>query len=116
MFAEHYGSIITRPLSKKWITKERGYVHFSRFSEQRLFNIVVPVLERFKETAFAVQMIMQSFSLVPISSVENKLQELLPFLTNMDFHNESTSAQTKLNCLYLFRKVLTADAEEGQDQ
>ena len=37
-FSELFGSILTKPLSKKWLTKEKGYNNMSRFYEQRLFN------------------------------------------------------------------------------
>ena len=68
-FTELYGTIITKSLSKKWLTKERGYKHIFRFYEQRLFNQVYPVLEKYREISFGVLMIMQSCSLVPLSMV-----------------------------------------------
>ncbi len=39
-FANVYGAVITRGLSKKWIVKERGYHNLSRFSDQRLYKQV----------------------------------------------------------------------------
>ena len=50
---------------------------------------------------------MQSCNLVPISMVQNKLDELLPLLTRANIVQESKSVQVKMNYLYLFRKVLT---------
>ena len=48
-FADLFGAIVTKPLSKKWVTKEHGYKHIFRFCEQRLFNQLYPVLARYKE-------------------------------------------------------------------
>ena len=106
-FADRFGSIITKSLSKKWVTKEHGYNQIFRFYEQRLFNQLYPVLIRFKEKDIGLQLIMQSFNLVPVSMVQNKLDELLPLLTRANLMQESMSVQVKMNYLYLFRKVLT---------
>jgi hypothetical protein len=106
-FADLFGAIVTKPLSKKWVTKEHGYKHIFRFQEQRLFNQLYPVLARFKERDIGLQLIMQSCNLVPISMVQNKLDELLPLLTRANIVQESNSVQVKMNYLYLFRKVLT---------
>lgn len=57
-FAERYESIMTKPLSKNWVTKERGYTNLNRFADQRLFNQLYPVLERHRESSFGVQMIL----------------------------------------------------------
>ena len=79
-----FGNIVTKPLSKKWLTKENGYENIFRFYEQRLFNHLYTVLEPLRETNFGVQMILQSCSLVPMSMVQGKLTELLPFIARLN--------------------------------
>ena len=37
-FSDLFGTILTKPLSKKWVNKEHGYTALFRFYEQRLFN------------------------------------------------------------------------------
>mmetsp|Transcript_27855 Transcript_27855/g.37219 ORF Transcript_27855/g.37219 Transcript_27855/m.37219 type:complete len:95 (+) Transcript_27855:1100-1384(+) len=58
LFAGFFGKVITKTLSKKWATKERGYTNLSRFADQRLFNQVYPILEGHKESSFAMQLIL----------------------------------------------------------
>lgn len=67
------------------------------------------MLERYREISFGVLMIMQSCSLVPLNMVQSKLTELLPFMTKMNSDEINSSEQVKLNYLFLFRKVLTAN-------
>ena len=71
------------------------------------------MLEKFRETSFGVQMILQSCSLVPLNMVQGKLTELLPFMTRLNSSELSSSTQVKLNYLFLFRKVLTAKDESA---
>lgn len=111
-FADRFGSIVTKSLPKKWVTKDRGYHTICRFYEQRLFNQLYPVLLRFKEKEIGLKLIMQSFNLVPVNMVQSKLDELLPLLTRANILQESNSVQVKMNYLYLFRKVLTTQLED----
>ena len=53
-FTELFGNIVTKPLSKKWLTKENGYENIFRFYEQRLFNQIYAVLEPLRQTNFGV--------------------------------------------------------------
>lgn len=65
----YFGETITKPLSKKWLTKENGYASISRFYEQRLFNMLYQILYEKRDTAAGISLIMQSCSLVPFNTV-----------------------------------------------
>lgn len=90
-FSDLFGLIVTKPLSKKWITKEHGYTNIFRFYEQRLFNQLYPLLADYKEKDIGFKLIMQCCNLVPMSMVQGKLDELLPLLSRAEVDKDNKS-------------------------
>ena len=49
------------------------------------------MLERNRENPYAIQMILQSFSLVPVSVAQGKLSELLPYMSRVQSDSQGLS-------------------------
>lgn len=90
-FSDLFGLIVTKPLSKKWVTKEHGYTNIFRFYEQRLFNQLYPLLASYKEKDIGFKLIMQCCNLVPMGMVQGKLDELLPLLSRAEVEKDNKS-------------------------
>ena len=70
-----------------------------------------------RDTSAGISLIMQSCSLVPFSTVQGKITELLPSIAKANYNIEETqsSCQVLLNGIYLFRKIMTENQGAADD-
>ena len=111
-----FGRIIAKQRDH-YLTKEHGFNNVFKLYKQRLFSTLYPVLLNLvkeEPSREAVELMMHNCSLVSISSLQDKLQELIPIAEQaMGINEDSAGAnQVKLTALQLFRKILIMGGPE----